>query len=1091
MTLAKKRERIWQDPIQIQSLSTEPIEVRWGAFDYVKTYLEASPTGMTEPMVVILVGHTGAAKSAIVKKVISTTTTKYGLRGIDVRVSFMDRFDVEGFVEIWKEDQSDPQYSMSPFKDFICACDEFLALIREFIKRPEVLAVLTSDDPVYPRIRELCKTPVLCFEEINRCPQSIRQMLTVLLNKKEFLVYPMKEARLIATANLPVSKNAQDAEELARAGFYQADGFDDQAFKQRFVFVDVDPMLKSNDVQVSWWHWALGAPYARQVVYIKPDRSGKYGTGIEEFNRMADDNASEYEDCLAVITGPYEYFDYADCTDKSITYGVQIVGKSDEPLRASLQDQRVIDEYVEKPNPIPIRRSDILAYDLETGRTSALPEFINVHPDILHYLSDNAKDLYNMDNVISKLNTDITPSQLKSVPITTFRTWEFMTRLLRYKDRVGDKKVYSDTLNGMMDKGTAERIGKFLKTKKSYDFLTSTDPMTEVMEESLSANVPVLLQGPTSIGKTARVEEFVEKIRKGACGPGVSGCESFTIDLSTKDRTGVRGYPTPVEVVRSLFAPEDFEESPLPNLLDQFYRGHLYRVGDYVSYLHRDHKYKGNVYKIVEMTDDTVTLQEYSEPCDDGQRVPVSHEVFTVERGRILRRWKLPQKTTETAQYRELVEKLIRAKRKNIPIVLFIDEINRVTSPVNMTVVMEAISDNRIMGIDFGDTDVKVVAACNLGSMYKDAKPIDPAVVARFLNIVQDSYDQRDFQAAMKWMKERVDENELHPVAYETCMELGPTDEERFNVFRDIFFMREEDYEDDRVFSSTRALTFFAKFINSDSLEIPIKGRRVAGDKTEFLKRLRELNSAEEFLKGWIGSLYKKTIPRRAEDPVIDPSSNTEVTPEDLDITTFDMARMLREYFEDREALVDSLKKSRKSASEIKEAVKKAFSSEEEGMYEFFRAVEDFLINTRTQLLKQHLRSDSPNFNKFITAFNKVANEKIQWKDLSNSRLAYLYLQETFSDETLEFDKQFAEDYLKAIEQWKTTYTDIDHARWMEAFIRFFDAREERQRFTKLVERLWADPQAREVLSRVKDRMAHGLVRAAWTAPDRLQAGMV
>ena len=1088
MSAESKRKRLWQNPIQIQSLSSEPIEVRWGAFDYIKTYLEANPSGMAEPMVPILVGHTGGAKSAIVKKVISTTSTRYGLRGIDVRVSFMDRFDVEGFVDINKKGSNVPQYSMSPFKDFITACDEFLTLIREFVTRPEVRPYLSLDDPVYHKIQELCKTPVLCFEEINRCPLSIRQMLTVLLNKKEFLVYSMKEARLVATANLPVSKNSQDAEELARAGFYQADGFDDQAFKQRFVFVDVDPMLKSNDVQVSWWHWSLGPPSARQIVYIKPDRGGNYGTGIEEFNKAADENSSTYEDHLAVITGPYEYFDYTDCTDKSIIYGVQILGKPTKELLLSLQDQRVVDEYVEKPNPIPIRRSDILAYDMKVGGTLPLQEFLNVHPDILHYLSDNARDLYNMDSVISKLNSDITPSQLKSIPITTFRTWEFLTRLLRYKDRIKDKKIYLETMNGMMDKGTAERFSKFLKENKGYKFSNSKDPMTEVMEEALSANVPVLLQGPTSIGKTARVEDFVEKIRKGTCGPGTSDCESFTIDLSTKDRTGVRGYPYPVEVVSSLFTNDEFEESPLPSLLDKFYQGSLFAVNDFVTYVHRDHDFKGNVFKILSLTDDnTATIQEYSEADNGNLRLPVSSEVLTVKTSDIVRRWRLPLKTTETAQYRDLVEKLIRAKRKGIPIVLFIDEINRVTSPVNMTVVMEAISDNRIMGIDFNDADVKVVAACNLGSMYKDAKPIDPAVIARFLNVVQDSYDLRDFQAAMAWMKQKIDEHELHPILYETCMDLGANDEERFNIFRDIFFIREEDYEEDRVFSSTRALTFFAKFINSDSLEIPIKGRRVASDKTEFLKRLKEVDTVEEMLKGWIGSLYRKTILRRAEDPVLDPSSNAEVTPEDVDITTENMARMMQDYFEDRNELQKRVKKQGKSASEIKEAVKKEFSEEEEGMYQFFHAIENFLINTRTQLLRQHLKSDSPHFNKFISSFNKVASQKIEWKDLSNSKLVYLYLQENFSDESLEFDKRFAEDFLKAIDQWKTTYTDIDHARWMEAFIRFFDAREERQRFTKLVERLWKEPSARDLLNQVDDQMAHGLVRAAWTAPDRLQ----
>lgn len=111
----------------------------------------------------------------------------------------------------------------------------------------------------------------------------------------------------------------------------------------------------------------------------------------------------------------------------------------------------------------------------------------------------------------------------------------------------------------------------------------------------------------------------------------------------------------------------------------------------------------------------------------------------------------LPQKVTTKAPKASVAEQFKKAYATGQDVVIFFDEINRVMNPSTMSVVFDACSDNRIFGVNFDPSRVKIFAACNLGDNMADAQPLDPAFAARFSIYKKTQYDEDDVNAFLDY----------------------------------------------------------------------------------------------------------------------------------------------------------------------------------------------------------------------------------------------------------------------------------------------------------------------------------------------------
>lgn len=991
-------------------------EIKFGAFEYVMTYLSSTPgSTAVEQQVPLLVGHTGVSKSAIIKGAVSKLSSKFGYRMLDIRVSFMDRLDIDGFVALINPpDGSAPVFDNSPMRDLITVTDNFIGTVREFLRRNELQEMIAAEPQTLKELQEYAKTPVVVFEEINRCPKEIRQVLTTMLNQKSLLQYTMKEARFIATGNLPVGDKAS-VEALTTGNFYSADGFNDPAYRKRFTFIDVDP-TRSSSVRDSWNNWAYGPPYPRDVVLIDPNSSSKIAGHLAVVDKP--DTNAKISDKETIA-----FFVY-DCGP--MTPDVMIKLASNEVL------QRFIDKaYRNSSGQYSVTRGDMQVLDFsiadvaktETGEIKSLGDS-NIDHRVLGFLNSSPKDLYNMETVLNAVDVNAqdvnTVDNIRYIPITTFRSWEFISKLLRTKDEEGQKTLFNETLSGLLDQSTATRLAQHLSSKYKYTMEQTQDKLSDLLDEGLMSNIPVMLMGPSSIGKTSRVKRIVKKLQKF----NKNGVELFNIDLSTKTRTGVRGFTAPSETVAGIFTKKRIQESKVLTKFKEFYHGNYFTVGDMVSYAPED--VKGNVFKVLQILNDgKVSIQEYEEdlitPINPLRILEVqSTEVYVYR--------EVPAETTEPAYNKQLVEAVKRAKAKHKTIVLFLDEFNRVQSPTLMTVALEAISDNKLMGVDMTGVDFRIVCACNAGVSNTDTQILDPAIIARFLNVRKLEADVTDFRAFMEYAKTTENEKNIHPLILKAIEKMGSTEAERYNAFKELFFEPEIKADSDRKYSCSRDLASLTNFLYGDGLTQPISGTRLAKDRTLWSNYLHAAKNSDELFHRWIGKNYKLGI-----------EINNKILFCDV------IMRDLQEDYYDK----------------LNTASPDYLSQMEENYFMFVSKVELFFEETRSKILvdKLGVTSDNPAMAKFLVAFNTIADETLSWSDLIDSSLVLEYLKMTYANKDDVLTSMVSEFpvLLKRASKDFPGYQPKDYVRWIVAVLNYLNDLSQKSEFIEIVKAIKND----------------------------------
>lgn len=216
-----------------------------GVTKMIDIVLTSPPGDEVDPKVSMLIGHTGLAKSAMVKNV----AKKNNMKLVDIRCGFIDKTDVEGLTNVLEKEGV---YEQAPMQDLMQASDQYLKNVRTFVANHKGEKLDGKDKEVYEQMVKEARTPVIFWDEINRAPKSVRRAFTNILNQKRFLTYTFKEAKMIAAANIPVFNGEYDEDQMK--GFYSVENPRDIGGAARYTPILVDP--HSEDMRESWLAWA-------------------------------------------------------------------------------------------------------------------------------------------------------------------------------------------------------------------------------------------------------------------------------------------------------------------------------------------------------------------------------------------------------------------------------------------------------------------------------------------------------------------------------------------------------------------------------------------------------------------------------------------------------------------------------------------------------------------------------------------------------------------------------------------------------------------------------------------------------------------
>ena len=406
----------------------------------------------------------------------------------------------------------------------------------------------------------------------------------------------------------------------------------------------------------------------------------------------------------------------------------------------------------------------------------------NIHPLIIEFLNSpegtvNGESLlYNETPVLDAIDEGLTENEKKSQTFPNYRTWEMLSDYMykiddEYEIAVKDDekaaRLYRDTIiNGLISSWAGGKFIAFLENKgyRLYESVhgEAADDVGDFLESTLGAGVPALMIGPSSLGKTSRVNAYMKKVEKR------TGLKPILINvnLASMDTVDLMGMPTKQTLVEYVGGSKMAAKG-------------LGEVGAELSSIVQD-VCKNDEYGMV----DTMTLRA-------------------------------PDKTIK--------DRFKKAIEEGREIILFFDECNRVKNPTIMSAMFEVLSDKRFAGVSFKHCQdrVKVVAACNMAHSemgealewgeagdYSNAGSLDPALAARFSVYWKKNYDEKDVRSWINFMEDQQKEGNIDGTIIEYFKSL-PT-EKAIKVMASVEKRKLEDAE-----SSTRALLQLSKDIKS------------------------------------------------------------------------------------------------------------------------------------------------------------------------------------------------------------------------------------------------------------------------------------
>lgn len=377
--------------------------------------------------------------------------------------------------------------------------------------------------------------------------------------------------------------------------------------------------------------------------------------------------------------------------------------------------------------PLKVYPSDVMGrwFDWASGTTDkkGFKGVSNIHPVVLEFLNNNRDMVYNDKPVLDAIAEGLSDNEQRTQVFPNYRTWDMLSDYLYSVDKTaeaenegkedsGEEKLYKrKILEGYVSKWCCEKFIPFLESKGYSNFDEVKEPVKDDVGDFLSTALetgsPAMLIGPSALGKTSRVKQYMKKAKiKTGLEPVL-----INVNLASKDAVDLMGMP----VKQSLT--------------------------EYVG---------GGILKGSGLDDVSRELQSIVANVSADIKYGMT-DIMTL---------RAPDKTIK--------DRFVTALKEGREVILFFDEVNRVSSNTVTSAVFEVISDYRFAGVDFSNYKdrVKVVAACNMAwegmddeaGGYGDTGTLDPAFAARFSIYWKKNYDENDVASWIEFMESQKEE---------------------------------------------------------------------------------------------------------------------------------------------------------------------------------------------------------------------------------------------------------------------------------------------------------------------------------------------
>lgn len=499
----------------------------------------------------LLLGGTGVAKSALVKEV----AARQGFRVVDVRAAFLDRVDFNGLAQRVISDSQAGEFTYDAYMAQMMECtDEFLDMAAKVAEefRVEIdrlssqayrddqlkliqgmRAALQPGDSVaaravaeaereldlldkdrLPTLRkkraaylELAKPAVLFFDEITRGAPSVLNAL-IKMNEQRFFTYSMRRSKVLAATNFPIAVNEREPLDPPDewVEMFATTEVESQAFLDRFIPIPVAP----KDVMPRWKRWASGLKTETAI-----DAGGR--PQYDELGFAKRGQAYRANGDPATNIHPL-VLSYLEAHPDEV-YDVEPITQEYHRLEATDAEPKIAGYTTAFPN---YRTWELLSnylYQQEHKFFADLSGDPNA-PDFV--VSGNDPNAETPDGpggripVLARKKATNLPTQknVKKVPTIQF---------------------LSAAVTGLVGQKSGEAFCKFLVEQKSPKWGEFTPKPGKVMDSLLrdAFGTPVLLMGPSSIGKTSRIANLADEI----------GAEFIEIQLSQRARVDIMGSP--------------------------------------------------------------------------------------------------------------------------------------------------------------------------------------------------------------------------------------------------------------------------------------------------------------------------------------------------------------------------------------------------------------------------------------------------------------------------------------------------------------------------------------------------------------------
>lgn len=295
--------------------------------------------------------------------------------------------------------------------------------------------------------------------------------------------------------------------------------------------------------------------------------------------------------------------------------------KDDLDTLYQVQDDNDV-AYMNRFLPIKVQPEDVRDRWFDWAKSDGIKHgktAKNIHPLIVDFLEKHLNLVYNDSPVLDAIEQGLSQNEISSQVFPNYRTWDMLSDYLysidedyevEVKENKGAKKEYRvRTIEGLISKFACKTFLPFLQ-KNGYEEKDENeieDDVGDFLSTNLDAGVPALLAGPSSLGKTSRISQYIKKIKKR------TGLAPILIDVSlaSKDAVDLMGMPEKEDLVEYVGG-KDLDDAGLSSVGKKL-RSIIKEVSSKESY--------GMVDRLTVRAPDINIKKRFKQALDEGRQV--------------------------------------------------------------------------------------------------------------------------------------------------------------------------------------------------------------------------------------------------------------------------------------------------------------------------------------------------------------------------------------------------------------------------------------------------------------------------------------